>query len=192
MKEQATARGRTRRTDPGRKARIVEAALDAIAEDGAAAATHRSIAARAGVPLGSVTYHFAGLGDLHAQAFARYVDQASAAFEALFAGVETREQLVDILVDYVHGGPARRRSATLGFELHLAALRTPALRALTHAWTAHSRAALARFTGPDAAARLDALLEGMVMHALLATEPEPREATRAAIVQTLGPRETRP
>lgn len=190
MGEQTTTRRRTRRTDPGRKARIIEAALDAIAEDGAAAATHRSIAARAGVPLGSVTYHFTGLGDLHAQAFARYVAEASAAFEALFAGVETREQLVDVLVDYVHGGPARRRSATLGFELHLAALRTPALRALTHSWTADSRAMLARFTGPDAAARLDALLEGMVMHALLSTEPEPREATRAAIVQTLG--EARP
>lgn len=68
----------------------------------------------------------------------------------------------------------------------------PALRALTQAWTAGSRAVLARFTGPDAAARLDALLEGMVMHALLTTEPEPREATRAAIVQTLGPEEARP
>ncbi|GAA4315444.1 TetR/AcrR family transcriptional regulator [Actinomadura luteofluorescens] len=190
MGEQTTTRRRTRRTDPGRKARIIEAALDAIAEDGAAAATHRSIAARAGVPLGSVTYHFTGLGDLHAQAFARYVAEASAAFEALFAGVETREQLVDVLVDYVHGGPARRRSATLGFELHLAALRAPALRSLTQAWTSDSRAVLARFTGPDVAARLDALLEGMVMHALLSTEPEPREATRAAIVQTLG--EARP
>ncbi|GGT56222.1 TetR/AcrR family transcriptional regulator [Actinomadura citrea] len=190
--EPAEDRRRTRRNDPDRKARIVEAALDAIAEDGAAAATHRSIAARAGVPLGSVTYHFAGLGDLHAQAFARYVDVASAAFEDLFADVGSREQLVDVLVGYVHGGPARRRSATLGFELHLAALRAPALRALTQAWTAGSRAVLARFTGPDAAARLDALLEGMVMHALLTTEPEPREATRAAIVQTLGPEDARP
>lgn len=192
MGEQTTDRRRTRRTDPDRKARIIEAALDAIAEDGAAAATHRSIAARAGVPLGSVTYHFAGLGDLHAQAFARYVESQSAAFEELFTGVGTREQLVDVLVDYVHGGPARRRSATLGFELHLAALRAPALRALTQAWTADSRAVLARFTGPDAAARLDALLEGMVMHALLATEPEPPEATRAAILQILGPEEGRP
>ncbi|GAA2621601.1 hypothetical protein [Streptomyces axinellae] len=46
---------------------------------------------------------------------------------------------------------------------------------------------LARFTGPETAARLDALLEGMIMHAPLAMEPESRERTRAAIVRTVIP-----
>jgi DNA-binding transcriptional regulator YbjK len=105
----------------------------------------------------------------------------------LFEGVETREQFVEVLVDFVHGGPARHRSAILGFELHLAALRNPELRTLTQAWTGDSRTVLARFTGPDATARLDALLEGMIMHALLTTVPESRETTRDAITQTLGP-----
>ncbi|MFJ8732865.1 hypothetical protein [Streptomyces bauhiniae] len=63
----------------------------------------------------------------------------------------------------------------------------PALRVLTQEWTSSSRAVLARFTGPEAAARLDALLEGMIMHTLLSTDREPRAEIRAAIVQTLGP-----
>ncbi|MFF8594828.1 hypothetical protein ACF061_25930 [Streptomyces sp. NPDC015220] len=71
--------------------------------------------------------------------------------------------------------------------MHLAALRDPALRALTHEWTRASGAVLARFAGPEAAARLDALLEGLITHALLSTDQEPREETRAAIAQTLGP-----
>ncbi|MGW5162906.1 hypothetical protein ACWEPN_46140 [Nonomuraea wenchangensis] len=54
-------------------------------------------------------------------------------------------------------------------------------------WRWASRAVLARFTGPQTAARLDALLEGMIMYALPSTEQEPREETRAAIAQTLGP-----
>lgn len=178
---------RTRRNDPSRKTRILDATLDVIAEHGVAGTTHRHIAARAGVPLGSVTYHFASLVDLQAQAFARHVELQSAAFKDLFEDAETREQFVEVLVDLVHGGPARHRSAVLGFELHLAALRNPELRALTQAWTRDSRTVLARFTGPDSAARLDALLEGMIMHALLTTVPEPRETTRAAITQTLGP-----
>lgn len=152
-----------------------------------AGTTHRRIAARAGVPLGSVTYHFTGLSDLLAQAFARYVASQSAVFSQLFEGVGTRERFVDVLVDLVHGGPARHRSAVLGFELHLAALRDPGLRDLTQAWTEDSRAVLARFTDRESAARLDALLEGMIMHALLLTAPAPREATRDAIVRTLGP-----
>ncbi|WP_329528594.1 TetR/AcrR family transcriptional regulator [Streptomyces sp. NBC_01462] len=180
-------RRRTRRNDPGRKTHILDAALDVIAEHGVAGTTHRHIAARAGVPLGSITYHFASLTDLQAQAFARHVEVQSAAFEGLFEGVETHEQFVEVLVDLVHGGPARHRSAVLGFELHLAALRDPGLRALTQAWTEDSRTVLARFIGPDSAARLDALLEGMIMHALLTTSPKSRERARDAINQTLGP-----
>ncbi|MFF0000633.1 TetR/AcrR family transcriptional regulator [Streptomyces avermitilis] len=178
---------RTRRNDPDRKTHILDATLDVIAERGVAGTTHRHIAARADVPLGSITYHFAGLTDLQTQAFARHVELQSAVFENLFEGVEAHEQFVDVLVDLVHGGPARQRSAVLGFELHLAALRNPGLRALTQAWTEHSRTVLAHFTGPDSAARLDALLEGMIMHALLTTAPESRETTRDAIDQTLGP-----
>ncbi|MFJ1608674.1 TetR/AcrR family transcriptional regulator [Streptomyces sp. NPDC088253] len=180
-------RRRTRRNDPGRKVHILDATLDVIAERGMAGTTHRHIAARAGVPLGSITYHFASLTDLQAQAFARHVELQSTAFRSLFECVETHEQFVEVLVDLVHGGPARHRSAVLGFELHLAALRDPGLRALTQAWTADSRTVLARFTGPASAARLDALLEGMIMHVLLTTAPESRERTRDAIDQTLRP-----
>lgn len=158
-----------------------------LVTDGAAGMTHRKVAARADVPLGSVTYHFASLAELRNQGFAWYVEQRTAEFEGLFTEVETREDLVEVLVELVQGGPSRRRSAVLGFELHLAALRDPALRALTQKWTRDSRAVLARFSGPETAGRLDALLEGLIMHALLATEPEPREAVRAAIVQALAP-----
>lgn len=40
------------------KARIIDAAADIIAFEGASAATHRAIAARAGASLSSMTYHF--------------------------------------------------------------------------------------------------------------------------------------
>ncbi|MGR6968141.1 TetR/AcrR family transcriptional regulator [Streptomyces cynarae] len=178
---------RVRRHDPERRTRILDAALDVLVTDGAAGITHRKVAARADVPLGSVTYHFSSLAELQAQAFAWYVEQRTAEFEGLFTHVATREDLIEVLVDLVQGGPSRRRSAVLGFELHLAALRNPALRALTQQWTTDSRAVLARFTGTEIAGHLDALLEGLIMHALLATEPEPRRVTRAAIVQALAP-----
>lgn len=185
--ESGGGRRRTRRNDPDRKTHILDATLDVIADHGVAGTTHRHIAAQARVPLGSITYHFASLTDLQAQAFARHVELQSAVFGNLFEDVETREQFIDVLVELVHGGPARHRSAVLGFELHLAALRNPGLRALTQSWTEDSRTVLARFTGPAGAARLDPLLEGMIMHALLTTAPESRERTRDAIDQTLGP-----
>ncbi|MBA9050348.1 MULTISPECIES: TetR/AcrR family transcriptional regulator [Streptomyces] len=177
---------RTRRHDPRRRERVLDAALEVLVEDGVAGITHRKVAVRADVPLGSVTYHFASLAELRAQAFAWYVEQRTAEYEALFTEVASREDLVDVLVGQVEGGPSRYRSAVLGFELHLAALRDPALRALTQRWTAASRTVLARFTGPQTAARLDALLEGMIMQALLSTDRQPSECIRAAIMQALG------
>ncbi|MEU2731967.1 TetR family transcriptional regulator [Streptomyces griseoviridis] len=186
---QETAGGegrRTRRHDPRRRERVLDAALDVLARDGVAGITHRKVAARADVPLGSVTYHFASLTELCARAFARYVQQRITEYGALLAEATSREELIDVLVDQVREVPSRHRSAILGFELRLAALRDPALRALTQEWSRSSREALARLTGPETAARLDALLEGMIMHTLLSTEREPREVTRAAIVRTLG------
>ena len=181
-----SAARRARRFDPERRERILDAALDVLAEHGVSGVTHRLIAAQADVPLGSVTYHFSTLADLRAQAFERFVADQSMRFEQLFQDVRDTEQLVEILTDLVHAGPSRRRSARLGFELHLAALRDPELRGLTTAWTEHSRRVLARFTSSDNADRLDALLEGMIMHSLLSTAPEPREKTRAAIAWALG------
>lgn len=183
---------RVRRHDPRRREHILDAALDVLAEVGVAGITHRKVAARADVPLGSVTYHFASLTELCARAFARYVERQCGEYEALFAEAASREDLVDVLVEQVRGGPSRHRSAVLGFELHLAALRDPALRALTQEWTRSSRAVLARCTGAETAARLDALLEGMIMHTLLSTEPESGEEIRAAVVHTLGPAATGP
>ncbi|MFD0474027.1 TetR/AcrR family transcriptional regulator [Nonomuraea thailandensis] len=116
---------RARRHDPQRRTRILDAALEVLVADGVAGITHRKVAARADVPLGSVTYHFASLADLLAQAFAWYVGQRTAEYEALFTEVATRADLIEILVDLVQAGPSRHRGAVLGFELHLAALRDP-------------------------------------------------------------------
>ncbi|MEU7187598.1 TetR family transcriptional regulator [Streptomyces sp. NPDC045369] len=151
---------RTRRNDPDRRTRILDVTLYVIAEYGVVGTTHRHIAARADVPLGSVTYHFANLTDLQAQAFARHVERQARVFENRFKDIETHEHFVDVLVGLVHEGPARHRSAVLGFESHLAALRDPGPRTLTQTWTEDSRSVLARFAGPDGTARLDALLEG--------------------------------
>ncbi|MET8557155.1 TetR family transcriptional regulator [Streptomyces sp. NPDC004959] len=180
-------RRRPRRHDPARRTRLLDATLDVLVSDGAAGLTHRKVAARADVPLGSVTYHFASLAELQAAAFARYVALRTEEFAAAFAEVPDRAGLLDVLVAQVREVTERRRSAVLGFELHLAALRDPGLRSLTEEWTAASRTVLARLTGPATANRVDALLEGLILRALLATAPEPEEETRAALSALLDP-----
>ena len=181
-----------RRYDPDRHDRIVEAALGVIAEHGVAGTTHRLIAAAADVPLGSLTYHFTGLDDLRAQAFARHAERMAAVYEAHFAGVRSRDDVIEAVTDLVHGDAgADDRDWAVAYELYLAALRDPALREVTESWMRRSRGVLERFVDPTTSRGVDALIEGLVMHKVLSTAPVSRDQTREIIARAVRPTTTR-
>jgi DNA-binding transcriptional regulator YbjK len=178
---------RARRHDPDRKDRIVDAAIKVIADHGVAGTTHRLIAAAADVPLGSLTYHFSSLEDLRAQAFQRHAERMSASYAAQFDGVRTHEQFVEAVTDLIHGDAgADAHDWAIAYELYLAALRDPALRAVTETWMRTSRAVLERFVDPTTARGIDALIEGLVMHKTLSTLPLPREQIRSIVAHAVA------
>ncbi|TQS43091.1 TetR/AcrR family transcriptional regulator [Cryptosporangium phraense] len=171
-----------RRYDPGRRHRLVEATLDVIAERGVAGTTHRQVAAAADVPLGSVTYHFTSLRDLLTSAFTHLADTGAAAFEAQLAAIEpggdARARVVEsILADLSDN----QRRAVLTYELYAAAARDPSLREITQSWMDRSRRALERHFDPATAEALDALIEGLILHATLSTSPVDPGRIRDAI-----------
>ena len=177
-----------RRHDPERRQRIVEAAIGVVAEHGVAGTTHRLVAAAADVPLGSMTYHFTGLDDLLAQAFAVHAERMAVAYEAHFAGVRSREDVVEAITDLVHGDAgADERDWAVSYELYLAALRDPALRTVTETWMRRSRSVLEQFVDAGTARGLDALIEGLVMHKVLSTGPVSRAGTREVIARAVRP-----
>jgi DNA-binding transcriptional regulator YbjK len=117
-----------RRFDPERRGRIIDAALDVIAEHGVAGASHRKIAARADVPLGSMTYHFSGMEELLREAFTRFSATISARFEARLAQADTLEAARDAVVDLVHADLNQSaRELVLTQELYTLAARDPQL-----------------------------------------------------------------
>jgi DNA-binding transcriptional regulator YbjK len=185
---QSAAARPVRRHDPDRRMRIIEAAVDVIAEHGVAGTTHRLIAAAADVPLGSLTYHFTGLDDLRAQAFARHAERMAITYEAHFAGVRSTDDFVEAVTDLVHGDAgADDRDWAVAYELFLAALRDPALRTVTESWMRRSRSVLERFVDPTTSRGVDALIEGLVMHKVLSTGPVSREQTREIIARAVRP-----
>lgn len=178
---------RPRRHDPDRKGRILDAAIEVIAEHGVAGTTHRLIAAAADVPLGSLTYHFSSLEDLRAQAFRRYAEQMSVLYAAHFEGVENHEQFVLAVTDLIYGDAgADSHEWAIAYELYLAALREPALRTVTETWMRASRAVLERFVDPGTARGIDALIEGLVMHKVLSTAPPSRDQIQAIVTRAAG------
>ncbi len=193
---EATASSRRGRgNDPDRRDRIIDACLDVIAESGIAGASHRRIAEAAGVPLGSMTYHFDGIDELYHEAFTRFTAAISAGFERRMAAAtdakSARDAVVAIIVDDVFGNA---RDLVITHELYTLAARQPSYRTLTAAWMARSRAALERWFDPETTRLLDALVEGLTIHRSLDAEPhDPSEIVRAvARVTQPGPARTLP
>lgn len=92
-----TARGEERRRQ------IIEAAAALICEEGPAAVSHRSVAARAGCSLSATTYYFSGLDDLLFQAGKLNISRWASRAERVAEEVELREESVgsDDSIDYI-------------------------------------------------------------------------------------------
>jgi DNA-binding transcriptional regulator YbjK len=160
--------------------------LDLIAEVGVAGISHRKIAARAGVPLGSMTYHFDGMDELLFEAFARFAETISKRFEERLGAATTIDEARNAVVSLIHEdltGPQAARDAVLTFELYTLAAREPRFRGITREWMRLSRVVLERHFDSDTAHQLDALIEGLAIHRSLDPESPSRALTEQAIAK---------
>ncbi|MGW4228292.1 TetR/AcrR family transcriptional regulator [Streptomyces sp. NPDC004980] len=174
----------TGQTDPRRRERILAAALDLVAEEGVAGVSHRKIAVRADVPLGSMTYHFTGIDDLLGEAFTGFADHIVAVFDLHLGRAGSPEQAREAVTDLIHTlseGP--RRDLVLTQELYTLAARRPEYRKLTQAWMRRSRDLLEQHFDATTARQLDALIEGLTLHRALDEAPHDRELTRLAVAR---------
>ncbi|WP_119726755.1 TetR/AcrR family transcriptional regulator [Thermomonospora amylolytica] len=173
---------RPRRHDPRRRDRLIDAALTVIAERGVAGTTHREIARVADVPLGSMTYHFTSLEEVLIEAFTRHADSVARIFDERLEAARDREAAIEAVITLVSDDLlGSRHDLVLTVELYVAAARNPALRAVTQAWMQRSRRALERHFDATTARELDALIEGLVLHSALSTDPMTPEQIRHAI-----------
>lgn len=178
---------RARRSDPDRRQRIVDAALDVIAEHGVAGTTHRRVAAAADVPLGSMTYYFTGLDDLLHQAFDQLARQASAEFLACLHRAETRRAAIEAVVDIIAGNVwSTPRTLLLSYELYAYAARHPGLQTVMRGWMEQSRAALGRHFDPLTCRALDALVEGIGIHNSVDATPLNRAEVETVVRRIAG------
>lgn len=166
----------------GRREQILDAALAVYVKDGVASATHRKIATEANVPLGSLTYYFTGLHDLHCQALDRLMSRMSARFDDALASARTREEAVEVVIDLTCGDAyADADELTLTYEMYVYARHQPAAAALINEWLSRSQASLRRHFPPHVARALDALIEGWPLHQAFESEPLDRGMVRRAV-----------
>ncbi|GAA2996193.1 TetR/AcrR family transcriptional regulator [Actinokineospora diospyrosa] len=165
-----------RRRDPLRRARIVEAAVEVIAESGLAALTHRAAAARARVPLGSTTYYFADLDELLEAAVRavaeRNVGRLRRWADSLTPGADLPVELAEFLVTLA---TRHRATSVSAYELYSAALRRPGLRAASTSWDAMLTEVFRAHMDRPTATAMTAMFDGLLFQALVS----PARPTRA-------------
>lgn len=149
--------------DPHRKVNIARAALDLLAEGGLRAVTHRTVAARVGVPLGSVTYYYATLDDVVVAAFELMQHEIDARFDWLAAPTQAAARA--LIVDGICGSSrASQREVILYRELYAYGSRSERVAELVRGFEQRWIVWLTTHFPEPAARALDALMEGWTIH----------------------------
>ena len=124
----ATERSGRQDRAEARRERILRATLEVIGEAGIAAVTHRAVAGRADVPLGSMTYYFASKDDLLRESLLLFVEEEVVRLHALAESIVgsglTVEQIAQAFAEELASHAHAERVLTVAqFELYLESAR---------------------------------------------------------------------
>lgn len=172
-----------RRDPEGRRRAIIAAAAEIITEPGTAL-THRAVAARAGVSLGSTTQYFASLEDLRATALSALADEIDAGIAGVAQELLPIESEPERCAELVHELLLDARQVRADMALMTAAVADPGLRDLAVRWTERLADLLAQHVGRAQAEAIVLYLDGVWLHAALHDTPV-TAAEMAATIRTL-------
>lgn len=182
-----------KRDPAGRRAAILEAATELICEKGASSLTHRAVAARAHVAVGSTTQYFDSIDDLRDEALQVLADETEEDLAEIADLLESTGDLPEIIMqcarvmqDFL--GDARQVRANLA--MISTAMTDPSLRRLALQWSDELTDLLAEKVGRARASAAVAYIDGLTVHAALHSDPQddptddPTDANTIATVLT--------
>ncbi|HAB4673725.1 TPA_asm: TetR family transcriptional regulator [Salmonella enterica subsp. diarizonae] len=187
MKENAVRRA----NDPKRREKIIQATLEAVKTYGVHAVTHRKIAAIAQVPLGSMTYYFAGMDALLSEAFTLFTENMLRQYQDFFAQVTDAEGACQAITEMIYGSQVTTQVTTpdnmaLMYQLYAYASDKPALKIVMQNWMQRSQNTLAQWFDVQTARALDAFIEGMTLHFVTDRTPLAREEILRMVKRIAG------
>ncbi len=129
----------------GRRQEILIATLRVIAASGTDSVTHRRVAAKADVPLGSLTYYFESREELIREAFRFYIAEANAFLLEVEREIPptTAKDLVDLILEIMRREFAEPEMIRAEYELILHAARDAEIGRAFAAWERNLEARLA-------------------------------------------------
>ncbi|WP_156754593.1 TetR/AcrR family transcriptional regulator [Actinokineospora pegani] len=179
--------GRRARGDR-RRAEIIEATLRVVERDGVAGVTHRTVAAEAGVPPASLTYHFAALDDLIVTALTWSAEDMAVRIRDRIESsrIKGRSQagaVAEMLAEAL--GPRRGRTMA-EYELYLLAARRPTLRRAARQWL-DVLTSLGRQPDETGFRAFLAGIDGILLQGLIDDDPPTEEELLPVVEHLLAP-----
>jgi len=180
-----------RRRDPeARRREIAAAAAELIVEVGADAITHRLVAARAGVPLGSTTRYYDTLDDLRTAAFGVLADEVDARLEGIRRIVEERGASPAVLAGLIADSLDDARTVQADRAVVTAAVHDPRLRELARHLSEQLVAMLEPSYGADRATAAMIFIDGVMWNAQIRDATLDRPFIETVLTRILGMPET--
>jgi DNA-binding transcriptional regulator YbjK len=177
-----------RARDPeARRTALAGAAIEVIAEVGIGRTTHRAVAARADLPLGSTTYYFPTLEDLITAGLEQVTEAMGTELQTWAARLHDAEDLPSTLVTLIEKYLADRKRAQIEYELYVAAARDETLRPLAVAWLRGLHEILSPQLGDEAAQNVSALIDGALLQSLVTGDTLNAPALTSAIRRLTTP-----
>ncbi|MFE6389670.1 TetR/AcrR family transcriptional regulator [Nocardiopsis dassonvillei] len=178
---------RSPRDPEARRRALVRAAAELILESGDL--THRQVAARAKVPLGSTTYYFASLGDLRAAALEQLADEINDELAVIAQQVAEADGDPRVLAGLLHAYLSNTDQVRADAALYSNAAQDPALRHLALRWFDGFVQMASAWTDPVTAHNIGVYIDGVTLHATLADEPLDLTTLTRGLTALLRPRD---
>lgn len=175
-----------KRDPEARRRAIVDAALDVIVQDGPDRLTHRAVARRAGVSLGSTTQYFSSLDELREEALALLSDEIDRELVQLDAMVCEVSDIPGRLADEIMSFFGDTRSVNADVALFVSGLTDPRLRELALRWPNRLIEVLTDHVGQARATAIAEYLDGALLHTALRGAHLTREQIATAIRALAG------
>ncbi|MGN0100195.1 MAG: TetR/AcrR family transcriptional regulator [Dietzia sp.] len=179
-----TASGRIR--DPEQRIReIGRAAADLIAEGGVEALTHRAVAARAGVAVGTTTRYFATIDDLRRHALEYLADRVDRDLAELAEGLAAADDPIAFLAAAAHADLSDHQTVLAECSLEYAGLFEEDFRDLALRWHTGLTELLDPYFGRARSEMLAMCLDGVYITTALTVTP-PDAARLEATIRALA------
>lgn len=146
---------------------IVSACLDLLLEVGAESLTHRMIAERADVPLGSTTYYFSSLDELVQEALHLGAQDTQNALTDLEQKLTANADIPGVLTSTLEGYIKEREQLQIWGEFNMMASHRAEFRPFVNLWKDGLVRILSQHMSEESALTIAVFIDGVQLHALV-------------------------